>query len=423
MKKKNQRKILLSIVLLSSCILGMSQKVETAAVDSKGKKIEVKYRRSSLHTILIESKKFPFKDTVVAAYNNAPFPDKYNNHNIGEKSFNPEEYGNVNSDTADYKLIVDKYLNKNKIANKLVAKWFDRKDDGSFDMNLIGERGSYNASEMETLIAKKSTKGIASLSDAGEELIQNTFVVVSKLNFVNNEVVAGIVRDAAKVTASSTMSGLALTLALSAADLTYEKTKEGYSVWTTSYLYRLRWNDSIASVFYNEMWTDKGAIDPAKVAKFDNTDIFKLEFVGKEKSSSLVMFSLTEKRSEAKIVEIATVRTIDAVYAKLQKKYDVFKTKTPLYSGNPITAKIGMKEGLVGGEKFEVLEQVIDAEGHSKYEKKGEIKVDKKQIWDNRFSAGEKISKDDVVTDSKLDRTFFKGGKDYYAGMLIRQIK
>lgn len=53
---------------------------------------ETKYRRSSLHTILIESSNFPKKDQVINAYYGAPFPDKYDNHNIGAKSFNPAKY-------------------------------------------------------------------------------------------------------------------------------------------------------------------------------------------------------------------------------------------------------------------------------------------------------------------------------------------
>jgi len=390
-----------------------------------GKPMEIKYRRSSLHTILIESDKFPFRDTVLRAYNNAPFPDKYNNHTIGEKSFNPSLYSsNATIKDDQYKAVVDKYLSDNKIANKLVAKWFDRKPDGTMDMDLIGERGSYNASEMAAKIASNSARGLASLADAGEELIGNTFVVVSKLNFISNEYAAAAIRVVAYAAASRIPSSIGQTLAQKAADIVYNKTKEGYSVWTTSYLYKLKWNDSISAVFYNDLWMDKTTKDLSRVSKFDNSDIFGMEFVGSEKSSSLVTFSLKETRSPEKIVEIATVRNIDAVYAKLQKKYDVFKTKTPLYSGYPITAKIGLKEGISGGDKFEVLEQEIDAQGKTKYVRKGIVKVDKKLIWDNRFVAGEVQAIDSTANSKpKIDRTTFKGGKNYYSGMLIRQIK
>jgi len=389
---------------------------------------DIKYRRSSLHTILLESDKFPFKDTVIRAYYKAPFPDKYNNHDVGEKSFNPKEYG-INGDTteANIPLIINKYLTDKKVANLMVAKWFDRQEDGTFDMNLIGERGSYDASEMQAKIASNSARGLASLADAGEELIGNTFIVVSKLNFISNEIPAKIIYEASKLATNKIPNAILKKGAEIAAQKKKKKTREGYSVWTTSYLYKLKWNDSISSTFYGELWMDKNSIDAAKKEKFDTTSLFQFDFVGSEKSRSLVTGSFREQRSAERLVEIATIRTIDNVYAKLQKKYDVFKTKTPLYTGEPITAKIGLKEGLENGDKFEVLEQTIDKDGRTTYVRKGTIKVDGKKIWDNRYLAGQEegvaIDSTKVSKEPILDRTFFKGGKDFYPGMLIRQIK
>jgi hypothetical protein len=95
-----------------------------------------------------------------------------------------------------------------------------------------------------------------------------------------------------------------------------------------------------------------------------------------------------------------------------------------LYTGFPITAKIGLKEGLENNDKYEVLEQVQDEKGFTKYVRKGIIMVDGKQIWDNRFSAGEELdAKAKVSAGVGLDRTFFKGAQNFYPGMLIRQIK
>ena len=221
-------------------------------------------------------------------------------------------------------------------------------------------------------------------------------------------------------------SGLLQAAAITAAEIAYKKAKEGYSVWTTSYLYQLDWNDSIQHVFYNNLYIDAANIDAAKKEEFDTTSLFQMKFIGAEKSRSLVTFSLKTKRTEEQIVELATIRNIDAVYAKLQKSYDIFMPKTPLYTGNPITAKIGMKEGLEGGERFEVFEQVMDQKtGIIEYKSRGKIVVDKNLIWDNRFNLdsddpdnGEGNGKKPV-----LDRTTFKGGKDYYPGLLIKQIK
>lgn len=431
---KNRVNLVLIIIALGFTFNAFGQKKEIK---------DVKYRRSSLHIVLMESDRFPMKDTVMEAYNEAPFPDKYNNHTIGEKTFDPMKFlvtpeemkaAGIKKTKKDIEkgrfpetpLIIDKYIKDYKIANKLVAKWFGRAENGAFDMSLIGERGMYDASQVDISVSKGTARGSSALADAGEDLINNTFVVFNKLKFVENEIVAAITRDVA-IAAASQLGTMAQSIAELAANAAYEKAKEGYSVWTTSYLYQLEWNDSIAAVFYNDLWVDNSGIDTAKANAFFNSDLFSLKFVGDEKASSLVTFSLKKgegNRSEADIIKLATVRNLDAVYAKLQKKYDVFKTKTPLFSGVPLTAKIGLKEGIKGGDKFEVLEQMLDMEtGKTTYKRKGVIKVDKKQIWDNRYSADETAEPQVDKKGNPIETTLFKGGKNFYQGMLIRQIK
>jgi hypothetical protein len=434
-----------SLIVLLGLIFGYSIAVNAQSVT--GEK-DLKYRRNSLHLIIIESDEFPRKETVMKAYSNAPFPEKYNNHAIGFNSFDPNQYNvittdqtpvsskkgmlgslgtiaNSDGDGSDISMVINKFIKEKKVAHQLIAKWFDRQEDGSFDMKLVAERGSYNASEMEANIAKGSARGTASLADAGEELIKNTFVVFTKLKFVSNEPVAAAIRVIAQ-TQTAKLGTIGQMIGNAAADKIYEKTKEGYSVWTTSYLYRLKWNDTTAAVFYNKYWIDKKSLDVQKKEAFNNSTDFNMEFVGSEKSSTLVTFSLKTKRTEDETVALATVRNVENVFAKLQKSYDVFKPKTPLYSGEPITAKIGMKEGLEGGEKFEVLEQTLDPEsGLTTYVKKGIISVDKNAIWDNRYNAGVAEEEENKKDKGKitLDRTTFKGGKNYFSGMLIRQIK
>jgi hypothetical protein len=379
---------------------------------------ETKYRRSSLHTILIESSNFPKKDQVINAYYGAPFPDKYDNHNIGAKSFNPAKYS---TDTVESKTpeVIEKYFKDEQIAKKMVAKWFNRQADGSFDYELIGTRGAFNASFLDTKTAAASSDGKALLATAGFELINNTFVVVSSMKFVENEPIARGIRDAA-IIAASNAPGLVRMGIEKAAEIAYNKGKEGYSVWTTSYLYKLKWTPEVEGTFYQDMYRDKKEMTPAIKALFDkNTDLFQMEFVGSQKATTLVTFSLKEKRTEDQIINLSVTRNIDKVFAKLQKNYDVFKPKVPLYTGEPITAKIGLKEGLEGGDKFEVLEAVMDQKtGKIEYKSIGTIKVDGDKIWDNRFNLG-----DEAPAEGALDRTTFKGGKKFYPGLLIRQLK
>lgn len=408
------------------------------------------YRRSSLCTILIETEDFLNKELVLSAYSSSPFPDKYDNHDIGIKSFDPDSYplteadlaesvsskgkasgflrsvasdatgGMIDDDGANMQIILKKFIDENRIANKLVAKWFNRKDDGTFDMNLVSERGRYDATELQSGIASASVRGLASLGDAGEELIQNTFVVFHKMNYVSNEVAAAVVRESALAAAAKIKNPVAKKAAEKAAEETYNRTKDGYTVGTTSYLYRLVWNDSVSTIFYSEYWIDDNSPNPQRKELFDNSDLFNLEFIGKEKAIIWIAPSILLEKPEHEVIQTATIRSIDKSYSKLQKNYDVFKTKTPLFSGSPITAKIGMKEGLEGGEVFEVLMQKFDpSTGRTKYDRIGKITVNPDQIWDNRYNAGE--WPEDRKAD--IEATLFDGGDKYYAGMLIREIK
>jgi len=88
-----------------------------------------------------------------------------------------------------------------------------------------------------------------------------------------------------------------------------------------------------------------------------------------------------------------------------------------LATESPITAQIGLKEGLEAGDKFEVLEQTLDANGKTGFNKVGVIKVGK-SIWDNRYMADQ-----DPKNEGQAKFTTFTkvSGGAFYPGMLIKQ--
>ena len=101
---------------------------------------------------------------------------------------------------------------------------------------------------------------------------------------------------------------------------------------------------------------------------------------------------------------------------KPQANYEEFRVKTPLLSTEPIAAKIGLKEDIDKKDKFEVLEQVLNEDGTTSYERVAIIKVDKAHIWDNTFLSEE-------TAETTEPYTVFKGNNQKLApGMLIRQI-
>ena len=122
---------------------------------------------------------------------------------------------------------------------------------------------------------------------------------------------------------------------------------------------------------------------------------------------------------------LLVLANIDNAFAKLQKKNDVFKPAIPVSSANPIMAKIGLKEGISPGDKFEVLEMMWDEkEGKTTWKNVGSCAVDKKApIWDNRYSAGEESEQQKDKEGNSVNSTTFKGSKKIQVGMLLKQLK
>ena len=125
--------------------------------------------RSSLHMVMIEDFNFNNGPLVKNSFEKYPFPEGvYNNHNVNQKYLDltqyiltPEEevqYG-VNksggekllSDVAtassagiiqdnskvEYQLL--KFINQNKFSHELLKKWFNIKEDGSFNQDYVAE--------------------------------------------------------------------------------------------------------------------------------------------------------------------------------------------------------------------------------------------------------------------------------------------
>jgi hypothetical protein len=255
--------------------------------------------------------------------------------------------------------------------------------------------------------------------DAGKQLIANTFVTFTSLEFVENEPIARAVKDAADQEIATQMAGkpqLLIDKALQANQKIYETTKEGYSLWSKTWLYQLSWNDSIENIFYTQLWDNPDA--------FNKSNLFSLEFIGNQFNQSVVTFKIGEKRTQEQIIDLALVRNVDKAFAKLQKKNDVFKPMTTISSTNPIKAKIGTKEGLSGGEKFDVLELTMNKEGFTEYKVVGSVTVDKKTpVWENKYNAGEEREPQKDEDGNTIDATVFKGSKKILAGMLLKQAK
>jgi hypothetical protein len=376
-----------------------------------------RYRRSSLYTIMIDNHGLPYSDDIKSAFAKSPVHDKFNDHNLSKRVFNSWELPLTAITPGE--IVNNKVFND--LAKEMVAKWFNRSADGSFNMDLIQSRGMYDASAFDITTALASKRGLSILADAGEELISKTFVLVNDFKYTNKEEVAAVTKNilGGLGAALSQYTGVNATAYTDLASAGVTIAGKGYIVKTKAHLFQLVWNEEVASIFYNYLWADKATITPEKKAAFDQADIFRLRYVGTDVSWADLQSSAFTKKTEVQLVERATVKAVDKVIVKLQEEHDQFKIKTPLFTGDPVlSAKIGLKEGITNKTVFDVLEQIQRADGTTEYVVVGAVKINSsKPIWDNQYGAEEENP------NSSIDRTYFTKirGKELYPGMLLIQ--
>lgn len=402
---------LLTFVILLT-INGFAQQQNYGGMITQNEDGTYFYMRSSLEMVYIDSDYFPNKELVDASWNDymdpqKNFPNQYNKHGadigrvrLGEKS---------DISDRDMRSIIDSYINRNKIANKLVMRWFNYNANGrpNFDidnpenpraainMQTIFDRGYYTVNAGDENVSMTSLKRDrdVQIKELSMKLLPFTFMTFTKLEFYENEPVARGVRDAAVLVAEAAysqalkdgkdpkMSKFWYDMAVVAANAVYAATKDGYTLRSRTWLYKLVWDEETESFFNREVIENPRLLE--------TSDKFKLEYVDCQSNTSTVIVSVT--RSFEEIISLTMVRNLNKVFLELQERNDVFKVWTPIldfYSlvsprleamitvdGKNITAKIGTKEGLRGGEQFSVYDDDGNFYGYAI--------AQKGKIWDN----------------------------------------
>ena len=429
---------------------------------------------------------------VLDALKNYQISDKFNDHSIGWMVINPSEIklsredeavkikrhtepiklgqlwaagqqsaAELKADDREYtdrfvttpkKLI--KFTKQNHLANYMVAKWFspsrEKKDGSFFNMDLIQERGAYNASELEKLRSKETVRGTAILKDAGMDLIPNTYLAFVRLKYMSaqdhynrtadrwdNSGVSATTEDGRSVNPFGIISGLKRKLG---------EEQAGYYIDATVYLFKLIWDEDSEDEFIQKYW------EVSDVNTFLNEANYSLEFLDSQTSQARIKANTgisTKDENSLKLIKAATYRAIDNGLARLQKKYSNFAVMAPVIDveDKAISAFVGLKEGLNKGDKYEIYEKVYNEEKNTyRYKKIETVEVDKNRIWDNRYDLDgnyvgrsdsdtqivlQKDNGHDVTIDTgegkvkanpDVDRTYFKGNVSKIApGMLIKQ--
>ena len=422
------------VLLLFVSLTSVAQDTIQQAVFGSKKRTNMNatYHRSSWHNILISHQDQKYAEEILSTYYARPQSDKFNDHSLA-----------INVVTAKgkkyaKKKLIDNYVFNNDIAKGLVAKWFNRNETtGYCDMNLIYRRGLEGATTEQIETSDLAKLGKSILMDSGTDLIGNTFVLVHDVVYIDKgernkkvaegfrifgEIVNAVMESSAQSSGDKSTAEFGKSINdLSKATADIVDDFEGFRVKIKTHLYRLNWQDADNEYFYENYYLDSLYYDEEKFLSWQNAD-YQLSYVGTQEVVCGETV-LVGKYDLSQLIKIVVYRTMDECVVKLQKNYEEFKIKEPIYEidedGNVI-AKIGLKEGVSEKSKYEVLEKIESEDGTTKYKKVGEIKPVKDKIWDNRYMALE-----DGAPNSDLGGTTFKvtSGRNLYPGLLIREIK
>lgn len=379
-------KKLLSLLL---CVLTAGTSCMAQSADKES------YRRSSLCLIMLTHRGKKYAESMERVFKSFPLPARYNEHNISDlRVVSVDKKNLAQSD-------IDKIVKDNHVAQKMVARWFDRDaNTGMMDMDLIHQRGGYGANYADYQRSQANLRGTALLRDEGIELLQSSFALVCDMSYIDqskgSSIFAGIM---AVASAAASVAGEVQRqngnkesadqwkatgeLGFAAADVVADI--GGFRVKMNAYLYKLCWDDGLTNRMYGEYWSDSTSTaeeQVARKAKFEaDADNFNLEFVGKYSESSTKTILRSWKNEDEVILDVCH-RCVQKGMRELAKTFPIFRPRAPFYfEGDTMYSHIGTKEDVTYKKEYEVIQAYKDKKGQICFKRVGKAKAG--TPWEN----------------------------------------
>lgn len=332
--------------------------LQTSFGQNKNAVLSSTYERSSLTLILIDKPGYDYTLKLRDLFTKVEVPDKYFENKIVMKSIIvPISAGSASIDANTIREV----LNRRKTGNMIISYWYARQADGTMSADRFFERGMYNATDADVLKAKGTKRGVEALKDYGDKLISKSYVVVldySELREIN------------------------------------EGNSRGWYSDVKLYLFKVIFDDAIQAKLYNELWIyseDSPEIKAKKRVAFDQMN-FDLEYVSQasdpvseqELKNPPPNYRMTLTNDQ--LLEVVLQTGLDNCLNKVEKNVEDINVKTALYKTNPLSAKIGEKEGLTVDQCYFVYEYVYKEKSKSlKAVRRSVIRA--KKVVDNRYVA------------------------------------
>lgn len=357
------------------------------------------YHRSSLCIVLLTHRGKQYAEDIERIFNNYPVPARYDNHNVESVRVINVGSENVNENT------VTRLLRRHNIAHKIVEQWFNHNPEtGHMNMDLVHNRGGYNAMNSDVLRAMSTNRGTSVLTDEGIELLSNTYVLVADLDYFDRHrnfkrgamalaILGGVVDGMAQYSAyqaqyqynmgnysaASNNIQSARNLSQSAQNI-YSTARNvdnmgGFSVKMKAFLYRLHWSDYETSQLFGSMWVDANTPShevTERRQRFAN-NTYLLDYVGKYQAKSGKTM-LNRWNSPDEVIKDVCFRSVNQGITALARKFPEFRPKAPFrYENGMIYSHIGTKEDVSVGTRYEIVERQRDGKGRIKWKRVGEI--------------------------------------------------
>ena len=367
-----KRSLLFNIILLICCSANTYSQQTVQLKDAV-------YYRSSL-TYVVENYSGRYRTQVIETFPEVKVPVKLDDNRIERPIIKQ-----VEASEANYNQQVINSLQLKKIPNQIIAKWFDRKPDGSMDMDLVLQRGQYNANDAAVLSALSMQRGLSAIDQTAMELVGNSFILVIDI------------KDILTMDDEYDLTNKKRRAYAKKYKTQYNPVKRifnGYKAHVEYRLYQINFNDSIAAIFYRNLWVDENDSEEIKNQRKKAFEDFNFPLIyqyqtfrtitGTQLNPGIPLAPFTQASKRRLMIRMFE-NGVAAFITDVEKVIPKFKVRANLVSSDPILAKIGLKEGLHVDQRFFVYEDKMNKAGKVKSKRKGVVRV--KHVSDNRQNA------------------------------------
>lgn len=292
--------------------------------------------------------------------------ERFFDNNLDNKILlSPYSRGDIDGSGAS---LIKNLLEKERIAHKIVSGMYKREPDGTLSLDLIHERGRYNATDADLLKAKSVKRGENELADFGDSLINRSYIMVVDFKNVKNA------RE-------------------------YSSNAKGWSATIKGYLYRIQFTPEIRKIV-NDSWIyeDDSAEERERKRKLFDNIYFSLQYITEHETNitEFMTGELSRYYTEDDLLDKLVSTGFGTALGGFGVTYEEFLVKASIFRTNPIRSKIGRKEGVQLDDLYYVYEYLLD-------EKSGKIEKKLK----GTIRATNKIGRNDKITDGNSPTTKF----------------